>query len=92
KIFNAKTFSKTSFCGNENLILEVPILSDAEINVYDSSGRIVKNVFKGTLEKGFHQFSLKGKNLSNGIYFIRIIINGSNGEKYNKLHKIVKLN
>ncbi|MGE3063536.1 MAG: FlgD immunoglobulin-like domain containing protein [bacterium] len=97
KIFNVKTSSEISFSGKEILTLEVPLLSNAEIVVYDASGRAVKTIFKGLLDKGFHQFSLNGKsdsgkNLANGIYFIRVIINGTDNQRYSKLHKIVKVN
>jgi hypothetical protein len=97
KIFNVKTSSRTSFSGNEQLTLEIPVASKAEINLYDASGRLVRSVFKGSLESGFHKFSLNSGNnsnskLTNGIYFIKVFIEGANGEKYGKLHKIVKLN
>ncbi|MDD3804178.1 MAG: FlgD immunoglobulin-like domain containing protein, partial [bacterium] len=97
KRFNLKTSSGISFSGDENLMLEVPVASKAEITVYDAAGRVVKSVFKGQLDRGFHAFSLKGqsdsgKKLSNGIYFIRVLIEGVDGQRYSKLHKITKIN
>jgi len=97
KVFGARTLSKSMFGMNESLILEVPVFSTAEISVYDASGRLVQKVYDGSLDKGFHEFRITpkdrdGGSLSNGIYFIRVTIEGSNKEKYTKLHKIVKLN
>ncbi len=42
------------------------------INLYDITGRMIKNLVNGVQEKGIHQINLTDKNdLTDGIYFIR---------------------
>lgn len=50
--------------------------SNYELSIYDASGNLIEEVFKGRLEKGLHQFNWNGANTPTGIYFLRI----NNGE------------
>jgi hypothetical protein len=40
--------------------------------MYDVSGRVIRELFNGKMEKGVsRRFELEGRNFSSGIYFIR---------------------
>jgi hypothetical protein len=44
----------------------------ASIEMYDASGRVIRKLFNGKMEKGVsRRFELEGRNFSSGIYFIR---------------------
>ncbi|MEI6124837.1 MAG: T9SS type A sorting domain-containing protein [Bacteroidota bacterium] len=47
--------------------------SDIRLNLYDITGRLVKSIFNGIMEKGTHKINLLSENeLVDGIYFIRL--------------------
>jgi hypothetical protein len=41
----------------------------AQLMIFDIKGRIVAEIFKGDLEKGFHSFDFNGSFLSSGMYY-----------------------
>ncbi|KAA3613041.1 MAG: T9SS C-terminal target domain-containing protein [Calditrichaeota bacterium] len=43
-----------------------------DINIFNTSGQIVKNIYSGNLPSGDHSFKLNGQNWSSGIYFIKV--------------------
>jgi hypothetical protein len=48
-----------------------------DLKVYDVSGRIVANLFGGTLETGEHQFQFSGANLPAGVYVYSAEVSGN---------------
>jgi hypothetical protein len=58
--------------------LEFNLIEDSEVQlgIRDSQGRIVKMIVATTLEAGKHQIDLDMTDLSSGIYFIELSING----------------
>ncbi len=50
--------------------------ADVELKLVDLLGNEVETVYSGHTDKGAHQVSLFGKNMSPGIYFIHLKVNG----------------
>ena len=48
---------------------------NANIGLYDMTGREVKHLFNGTLANGLNKWELDRENLQNGLYMIRVITN-----------------
>jgi photosystem II stability/assembly factor-like uncharacterized protein len=66
-------FSNTAF-----LEVNAPENVEAEIDIYDLSGRKLNHVFTGTLFEGEQAIKLNLPELDNGIYFCRISYSGGN--------------
>jgi len=47
----------------------------ATVSIYNALGQKVKNVFEGTMSKGYHNFTFDGSELSSGIYMICLTTN-----------------
>jgi hypothetical protein len=47
-----------------------------EIEIHDNSGRMVKNIFKGTLSQGEHTIMMDLPDLRNGVYLCRLFAQG----------------
>ncbi|MDD2890333.1 MAG: SBBP repeat-containing protein [bacterium] len=54
----------------DKIYLEVPKSINAELKIYDLSGRIKETVYKGALSKGDYVFTPKVK--KNGVYFVTL--------------------
>ena len=50
--------------------------SQVELKIYDILGKEVQNLVSGYLEAGEHNFQFNGGNLSSGIYFYELNVNG----------------
>ena len=50
----------------------LPQESNAEVSVYDITGKVVANIFQGKLTKGMHRFTFDGSTLSSGAYYVRL--------------------
>ena len=55
-------------------------MNKVKLDVYDIKGRIVKNIYAGYLNSGYHQFYWDGKNEKDGdavsgIYFVKLSLN-----------------
>ena len=48
---------------------------NANIGLYDMTGREVKHIFNGTLGNGLNKWDLDRENLQNGLYMIRVTTN-----------------
>ncbi len=55
------------------------------LNLYDTAGRLVTQVFDGRLEKGNHQFDVRTSQLSNGAYFV--VLDAESGTTARKIIK-----
>lgn len=56
----------------------LPADSDVKLQVFNIKGQIIKTIVSKTLEKGLHQYTFNGKdeqqkNLSSGLYFVKIV-------------------
>lgn len=56
---------------NDGLLLTLPRASFVRMDIYDISGRRVKNFFDGTLPGGSHSFFIDPAGLAAGVYFVR---------------------
>jgi spore coat protein A, manganese oxidase len=55
--------------------------SAVSIQLYDSKGSIVKDIFKGKLETGPQQFTINGSQWSNGTYFCEVVVDNQRIER-----------
>ncbi len=56
--------------------------SDVKLSVFNQKGELVRNVFAGKLEKGFHNYSIDASDLTSGVYFYKLETkNGSSMRK-----------
>jgi photosystem II stability/assembly factor-like uncharacterized protein len=62
----------------------VPKASFMELNVYDISGRLVKNLFSGNQQTGNYEVDFNGESLASGIYICRM-----NSENYTNAIKMM---
>lgn len=62
----------------------LPKASFMELNVYDISGRLVKNLFSGRHAEGNYEMDFNGESLSSGIYICRM-----NSENYTNSIKMI---
>ncbi|MFA5012293.1 MAG: SBBP repeat-containing protein [Ignavibacteria bacterium] len=72
---------------NLSTIIEYSILRDSyiEITLYDVSGKEMQIIYKGNINKGIHKLTLSSKNLSSGIYFCKLTVNG----KSTSIHRLI---
>lgn len=68
-----------------NIHYQISPMRKVKIGIYDISGRLVENIYKGEL-KGTGLLSYNPVNLVTGVYFIKI-----EGENINEMHKFVYL-
>lgn len=52
--------------------------TELEINIFDTNGKLIKELYKGKAASGENFFSFNKSNLSNGIYFLNIKSNSKN--------------
>ena len=45
-------------------------ISNLNLNIYDVRGRIVKNIYNGPINSGYHSYTWNANNVSSGIYFV----------------------
>jgi hypothetical protein len=62
--------------GNTTLEFTVPTKRDATVRIYDVSGRLVREVFTGSLPAGVHRRAWDGRDVGGnqvmpGLYFVR---------------------
>jgi spore coat protein A len=74
---------------SSDLVLEFTLAkaTSVTINLYDSKGSRVKEVYKGKLEKGNQQFTIHGSQWSNGTYFCELVIDDHRIERKLVLQK-----
>ncbi len=61
------------FSGNAKISLDISEEENITINLMDSRGKIVRNVFENRiLEPGSYEFDLNGSDLSSGIYYCHL--------------------
>jgi len=62
--------------GSTNIHYKLDSESTVELNVYNSTGQLVRNIKEGSKEKGTHNILFDATGLNNGIYYYSISING----------------
>ena len=50
----------------------LPAASNVTVQVYDAQGRLVSDLFRGNLSRGFHEINFDGRGLSSGVYLYRV--------------------
>jgi flagellar hook assembly protein FlgD len=60
-----------------NFEFSIPFDSYIELEIYDSSGAMIRKIKDGIVKQGLHQVSLDTESLSSGLYFLRY----SSGDK-----------
>ncbi len=63
--------------GNATLELDVEKPGNVSIVMFDITGRRVNNIFSGEMSTGHYQMEIDRKNLTKGVYFIRIDLDGN---------------
>lgn len=58
-----------------NFSLHLPISSNVKIDLFDISGRMVKQIMRNDLGNGNYNFNVKTPELGSGIYFLKTLIN-----------------
>jgi len=66
--------------------LALPEAGMVKLVLYDISGRMVKEIYTGELDAGYHDFNFHIGNLASGIYIYRVKVND-----YQKAHKMTIL-
>jgi hypothetical protein len=57
---------------NGSLMLSLPSDADVKVNLYDVTGRLVKNLANGRMTAGSHTLQMDGSGLSSGIYLLDV--------------------
>ncbi len=70
--------------GNVAIELDSQTYYDAIISLYDENGSFVMNIKEGNYNSGMNTITFSTKNLSNGIYFIRVA-----GSRVNQSSKLI---
>jgi hypothetical protein len=60
-----------------NILLDMPYNGIAEIKIFDITGREVETVVNDHLAGGSYNFKFKGRQLSSGVYFYTVKVNGA---------------
>ena len=62
---------------NPSVIIDYHVSNDSEVDfsVYDLKGVFVDRLFKGKIVSGYHQIEWVPKNISSGIYLIKLRVN-----------------
>jgi spore coat protein A len=63
------------FSNNFTLRFTLPKTSTVIVNMYDSKGSLVKNIYSDKMSTGLNKIDVSGNNWVNGIYFCEIVIN-----------------
>ena len=64
----------------------LPVTANLSLNVYNTLGEKVAEIFNGELEEGYHEMMFNASGLSSGIYFYKI-----ESENYTATKKLMLL-
>ncbi|MBK7227650.1 MAG: T9SS type A sorting domain-containing protein [Ignavibacteriales bacterium] len=64
----------------------LPVKTNLSLNVYNTLGEKVAEIFKGEMEEGYHEMMFNASSLSSGVYFYKI-----ESESFNSTKKLMLL-
>lgn len=64
------------FSSHLQVQLVLPKAAVLAMNIYDAKGSLLERIYQGTRHAGPQQFALEGSNLSNGVYFLELVVDG----------------
>jgi 1,4-alpha-glucan branching enzyme len=59
------------------LAMQLPQSGNVQVELYNALGQPVADLYNGFLAKGSHEINLKRKNISKGIYYVRLTTRGA---------------
>jgi hypothetical protein len=65
------------FNGTTVINYELPFRSNLDLKIYNSLGQLIRTLVKGDQEAGYYSIILNTEDLSSGIYFYQLIVNGN---------------
>ncbi len=60
------------FNPSTNITVQIPNGSDVELNVFNSNGELIRELYKGFLSKGKYNFRFNAENIASGIYLYKL--------------------
>ena len=72
KSIKIKQIFPNPFNPKTNIIIDMPTYAFAELNIYNISGQLIKNIYKNYLNVGTHSFSWDAENYQSGIYIVKV--------------------
>ena len=80
--FNLYQNYPNPFNSDTKIKLDIKHKSNIELDIYDLSGKIIKQVFRGSKERGTHIFSWNSKNsmsvkVTSGVYILKLKVENS---------------
>jgi hypothetical protein len=69
--------SPNPFNPETNISFNLPENSNVSLKVYTSSGREVAELAQGFIQAGYHEFGFNASNLSSGVYFVNLNVDGA---------------
>lgn len=96
--FALQAFLPNPFVNKANIKLAIPVRARVKLNIYDVCGRLVRKLYEGDVQTGFHNITFDGKDdlgqiLPRGVYFLKFDAEvwGSEKADYNTTLKILKI-
>lgn len=99
KIFAGTSLSPKHFSLSQNypnpfnpetvIHYELPIRSTVSLKVYDVLGNLISELVNGLQEAGVHSVSFNASELTSGVYFYAIAVNGGKGNIFNEVKKMM---
>ena len=72
KSIKIKQIFPNPFNQKTNIIIDMPTYAFTELNIYNISGQLIKNIYKNYLNVGTHSFSWNAENYQSGIYIVKV--------------------
>ncbi len=67
----------------------LPINAQVNIKLFNALGQEVANIFSGELSAGIHETNFNASNLSSGVYFYMLKVQGVNGSNFTSTKRLV---
>ena len=72
------------FNPNTTIKFALPVKTNLSLNIYNTLGEKVAEIFKGEMEEGYHEMMFNASGLSSGIYLYKI-----ESENFNSTKKMI---
>jgi subtilisin family serine protease len=66
---------------NANVLVFLPTSQEISLELYDTNGKLIKDVFKGKTDAGTHQYEVNLNEVSEGMYFLKLVTEKSTSGK-----------